>query len=136
MSAVDVPARWSARAHPPPHPLAVFPAFPSATSNRTSIFACLHAWQTKNTTGNGRRRSVFLFAFQLMEAVLRDVATRREPTNALEAGKFVLKPEVFAAEYDCTFFHQSLQVSKGAVQMGMEGGRGSGREEGREGYLA
>lgn len=61
-----------------------------------------------------------MYAFQLMEAVLGDVATRREPTNALEAGKFVLKPEVFAAEYDCTFFHQSLQVSEG----GSEGVRG------------
>lgn len=47
---------------------------------------------------------------KLMEAILDEIATRREPPNALEPGKFVLKPEVFAAEYDCTFFHQSLQV--------------------------
>ncbi|CAN0370623.1 unnamed protein product, partial [Hapterophycus canaliculatus] len=46
---------------------------------------------------------------ELMETILADVATRREPSNALEAGRFVLKPEVFTAEYDSTFFHQSLQ---------------------------
>lgn len=45
-----------------------------------------------------------------MEVILGDIATRRAPANALEPGKFVLKPEVFAAEYDSTFFHQSLQV--------------------------
>lgn len=50
-----------------------------------------------------------------MEAILREIATRREPTNALEPGKFVLKPEVFQAEYDGTFFHQTLQASKGIL---------------------
>lgn len=50
-----------------------------------------------------------------MEEILRDIATRRESAHALEPGKFVLKPEVFAKEYDSTFFHQSLQVRVGVL---------------------
>ncbi|CAB1102462.1 unnamed protein product [Ectocarpus sp. CCAP 1310/34] len=53
---------------------------------------------------------------EMMEAILRDVATRREPSNALDSGRFVLKPEVFAAEYDSTFFHQSLQAHQQASE--------------------
>ena len=49
---------------------------------------------------------------KLVEGILKDIATRREPSHALETGKFVLKPEVFTAEYDSTFFHQSLQASE------------------------
>lgn len=47
---------------------------------------------------------------QLLEEILKDIATRRESASSLEPGKFVLKPEVFAAEYDSTFFHLPLQV--------------------------
>ncbi|CAM9757422.1 unnamed protein product, partial [Ectocarpus sp. 13 AM-2016] len=53
---------------------------------------------------------------EMMEAILRDVATRREPSSALDSGRFVLKPEVFAAEYDSTFFHQSLQAHQQASE--------------------
>ncbi|CAM9510809.1 unnamed protein product, partial [Ectocarpus sp. 8 AP-2014] len=53
---------------------------------------------------------------EVMEAILREVATRREPSNALDSGRFVLKPEVFAAEYDSTFSHQSLQAHQQASE--------------------